>query len=269
LEFQFPIEQNILQEKSEEIKSSTVSGITFSTLITTTAATTITETSTVERTTTATTSTTTATNSKQTTTKLSYNFVSDDDEYPFKIKESENEFLTADETRIFFEAFSRTTQTMPKTPSPSNPSQMSNRVIASSRQNGNDISPTVITKTTTVIKDVSPNVHMKTTVNDNSPNVITKTTAVVIDNSENGHFVFDDICSDDMLAVCATVGIVVVCLCTSGLYAVFYTAYQVNEVITILTIRVYFVRNYMFFLYSTFNKKVIFKPAYQVNEMIS
>ncbi len=268
MEFQFPVEQNILQEKSEEIKSSTVSEITFSTLITTTATIiTITETSTVERTTTATTSTTTPTNSKQTTTTTTK--YSDEDDHPFEIKDSENEFLTADETRIFFEAFSRTTQTMPKTPSPSNPSQMSNRVIASSRQNGNDISPTVITKTTTVIKDVSPNVHMKTTVNDNSPNVITKTTAVVIDNSENGHFVFDDICSDDMLAVCATVGIVVVCLCTSGLYAVFYTAYQVNEVITILTIRVYFVRNYMFFLYSTFNKKVIFKPAYQVNEMIS
>jgi hypothetical protein len=106
---------------------------------------------------------------------------------------------------------------------------MSNRVIASSRQNGNDISPTLITKTTTVIKDVTPNVHLKTTVNDNSPNVIAKTTTVINGNSDNGHFAFDDICSDDMLAVCATVGIVVVCLCTSGLYAVFYTAYQVNE----------------------------------------
>jgi hypothetical protein len=231
LEFQGPVEQNILQlkEKSEEISSSTVSVATPSTEITAAASTTITGASTVIAPSTTTTATTTAstTNSKQTKTKLSDNFVSDYDDYPFKIKESENEFLTADETRIFFETFSRTTPTMPKTSS--NPSQMSNRVIASSRQNGNDVSQNVITKTTTVIKDVSPNVHMKTTVNDNSPNVIAKTTTVINGNSENGHFAFDDICSDDMLAVCATVGIVVVCLCTSGLYAVFYTAYQVNE----------------------------------------
>jgi hypothetical protein len=237
LEFQFPVEQNSLHEKSEEIKSSTVSGITFSTLITTTASTTTTTTAATLKdastitapSTTATTSTTTTTNSKQTTTTTTK--YSDGDDYPFKIKDSENEFLTADESRIFFEAFSRTTPTMPKTSSSSNPSQMSNRVLASSRQNGNDISPNVITKTT-VIKDISPNVNIKTTVNDNSPNVITKTTSVVIDNSENGHFAFEDICSDDMLAVCATVGIVVVCLCTSGLYAVFYTAYQVNEMMT-------------------------------------
>ena len=36
-----------------------------------------------------------------------------------------------------------------------------------------------------------------------------------------------DICTDDRLAVCATVGIVLVFLCAIGLYAVLYTAYQV------------------------------------------
>ena len=43
---------------------------------------------------------------------------------------------------------------------------------------------------------------------------------------ESGHFI-QDICTDDRLAVCATVGIVLVFLCAIGLYAVLYTAYQV------------------------------------------
>jgi hypothetical protein len=49
----------------------------------------------------------------------------------------------------------------------------------------------------------------------------------VEDDVEPGHFI-QDICTDDRLAVCATVGIVVLFLCATGLYAVLYTAYQVH-----------------------------------------
>ena len=42
------------------------------------------------------------------------------------------------------------------------------------------------------------------------------------------HFAFHDICKDENGTVCATVGVVLICLCTSGIYAAIYTAYQVN-----------------------------------------
>ncbi len=51
------------------------------------------------------------------------------------------------------------------------------------------------------------------------------------------HFALHDICTDDNVAVCATVSIVIVFLCTSGLYAAIYTAYQVIES-SIYTIKV-------------------------------
>ncbi len=43
------------------------------------------------------------------------------------------------------------------------------------------------------------------------------------------HFALHDICTDDNVAICATVSIVIVFLCTSGLSAAIYTAYQVCE----------------------------------------
>ena len=49
------------------------------------------------------------------------------------------------------------------------------------------------------------------------------------DQNVDRHFTFHDICADDNVAVCATVSIVIVCLCSTGLYAAIYTAYQVLE----------------------------------------
>ena len=55
------------------------------------------------------------------------------------------------------------------------------------------------------------------------------------DHSQNvdRHFTFHDICADDNVAVCATVSIVIVCLCSTGLYAAIYTAYQVLEILPV------------------------------------
>jgi hypothetical protein len=41
-------------------------------------------------------------------------------------------------------------------------------------------------------------------------------------------FSLEDVCADDMLAVCATLGVVVISLSTSGLVAAIYAAFQVN-----------------------------------------
>ena len=119
----------------------------------------------------------------------------------FKISSFENEFSSEEDTWVYNKPSTPTTATT--TPAKSSSSIVSDRSVGlSERRSQNDFSPNAMSKVTTTddVKD---------------------------DISSKGHFIHD-ICPDDMLAVCATVGIVLVCLCTTGLSAVLYTAFQVK-----------------------------------------